>query len=101
MTQASGKSTPDESKAGATAAGDRTSGAESRELFTEVSSLVAALAKALDLTETETSEAVERGEVSLSLERDGNRNPFVNARYRGVTARVYQGAIKREPDEAG
>ena len=71
-------------------------GPESREMFTEITSLMASLAKALGLSEADTAAAVERGEVTLDLARDANGNPFVAATYKGTTARVYQGAIKRE-----
>ncbi|TAL04230.1 MAG: hypothetical protein EPO08_02280 [Rhodospirillaceae bacterium] len=69
---------------------------ESREMFTEITSLMAALAKALGLPEAEAVAAVERGEVTLNLARDANGNPYVAATRAGVTSRVYQGAIKRE-----
>jgi len=71
---------------------------ESREMFTEIASLMAAMAKALNLSEADAIAALERGEVTLGLDRDSNGNPFVAATYQGVTARVYQGAIKRETD---
>ena len=69
---------------------------ESREMFTEITSLMAALAKALGLTEAETATAVEQGQVTLNLAKDANGNPYIAATRDGVTARVYQGAIKRE-----
>jgi hypothetical protein len=68
---------------------------ESREMFTEISSLVASLAKALGLPEAETAAAVERGEIRLSLDRDANGNAFIAARHGEKSVRVYQGAIKR------
>jgi len=73
---------------------------ESREMFSEISSLVAAMAKALGLSEADAAAALEGGEISLGMDRDGNGNPFVAATYKGVTARVYQGAIKRASDGA-
>jgi hypothetical protein len=69
---------------------------ESREMFAEITALMASVAKALDLTEAETAAALERGEVTLRLDRDANGNPFVAASRGGTTARVYRGAIKRE-----
>ena len=73
--------------------------AESREMFTQISSLVASIAKALGLPEAEAAAALERGEIALSLGRDANGNPFVAARHGDRTVRVYQGAIKREGDQ--
>ena len=72
---------------------------ETREMFTEISSLVASIAKALDLPEAETAAAVERGEIELSLGRDANGNAFVVARQGGKSVRVYQGAIKHGPEK--
>jgi hypothetical protein len=66
-------------------------------MFTEISSLVAALAKALELSEADTAQAVERGEIGLNMARDANGNPFIAATHAGKTVRVYQGAIKRAP----
>ena len=71
-------------------------GPESREMFTEITSLMAALAKALAMSEADTVAALDRGEITLAMNRDANGNPFVAATRNGVTARVYQGAIKRE-----
>ncbi len=70
---------------------------ENREMYTEIASLLATLAKALDLSESEAIAAVERGEIALDFGRDENANRYVVATYRGQTARVYQGAIKRPP----
>jgi hypothetical protein len=70
---------------------EKTNPADAREMFTEISSLVASLAKALGLPETA---AVERGEVELTLGRDANGNAFVAARHGDKAVRVYQGAIK-------
>ncbi len=69
---------------------------DSREMFTEISSLVASIAKALGLTEAETSAALERGEIVINLGRDANGNAFVAAQQGEKGVRVYQGAIKRE-----
>ncbi len=68
---------------------------ESREMFTEISSLVASLAKALGLPEAETAAALERGDIQLNLGRDANGNAFVAAQHGERSVRVYQGAIKR------
>jgi len=68
---------------------------ESREMFAEITSLMASLAKALDMSEADAVAALERGDVTLHLDRDANGNPFVAATHGSKTARVYQGAIKR------
>lgn len=69
--------------------------AESREMFTEISSLVASVAKALALPEAEAAAAIERGDLTLRLERDANGNAFVAAEQGAKSVRIYQGAIKR------
>ena len=91
MTQAS----DDNSRKNTAAPGGPRPG-ESREMFSEITSLMASLAKALNLTEAAAVTALERGEITLRLDRDANGNPYVAASHGGVTARVYQGAIKRE-----
>jgi hypothetical protein len=72
---------------------------ESREMYAEIGSLVASLAKALEINEADTAAALEQGEITLELARDSNGNAFVAARHGDKTVRVYQGAIKRPGQE--
>ena len=67
---------------------------ESREMFGEIATLMASLAKALSLSEADTIAAVEAGAVTLDFGRDANGNRFVAAGYQGRAVRLYQGAIK-------
>lgn len=72
--------------------------AANREMFNEISALMAGVSKAFDLDEAGAIEAVERGEVEMHFDTDNNGNRFVLARYQGKSARLYAGAIK---DESG
>ena len=68
---------------------------ESREMYGQIATLTASIAKALDLSESDVIAALDRGEVELSFGRDANGNRFVAVVYQGAAARIYQGAIKR------
>ena len=65
-------------------------------MYTEISALVGAIAQAFSITEAQTVTALEQGRLTLEFGRDGNANPFVTATLEGRSARVYQGAIKRD-----
>ena len=67
---------------------------ESREMYGEIATLIATLAKAFVLTDADTIAALERGEIAVEFGQDTNGNKFVAATYEGRTVRVYQGAIK-------
>ena len=67
-----------------------------REMYTEIGALIGAIAEAFAISEDEAVQAVEQSRIAMSLARDANGNPFVTATYDGRTARLYQGAIKRE-----
>jgi hypothetical protein len=69
---------------------------ENREMFNEISALVAALAKTFAIKDADAAQALESGAMTLDFAQDANGNRFVAATYGGKTARVYQGAIKRE-----
>jgi hypothetical protein len=66
-----------------------------REMYNEISALVAALAKTFAMKDAEAAQALESGAMALDFAQDANGNRFVAATYEGKTARVYQGAIKR------
>ena len=67
-----------------------------REMYTEIGALIGAIAEAFGIAHDDAVRAVEQNRVAMSLARDSNGNPFVEATYDGRTARLYQGAIKRE-----
>ena len=67
-----------------------------REMYTEIGALIGAIAEAFGISHDDAVRAVEQNRVAMSLARDSNGNPFVEATYDGRTARLYQGAIKRE-----
>jgi hypothetical protein len=67
---------------------------DSREMYGEIATLIASLAKALVLTDAETIAALERGEIAVDFGQDANTNKFVAATYQGRTVRIYQGAIR-------
>jgi uncharacterized FlgJ-related protein len=69
---------------------------DGREMYGEIAALVGALAKSFGIEESAAAAAVESGAMALTFGRDANGNRFVAATYAGRTARVYQGAIKRE-----
>jgi hypothetical protein len=66
-----------------------------REMYNEISALVAALAKTFAMKDADAAQALESGAMTLDFAEDGNGNRYVAATYQGKTARVYQGAIKR------
>ena len=67
---------------------------ESREMYGEIATLIASLAKALTLPDAEVIAAIERGEVAVDFGQDDTGNKFVAATYQGRTVRLYQGAIR-------
>jgi hypothetical protein len=69
---------------------------ERREMYAEIAALVGALAKTFAIKEAAAAEAVESGTMTLDFVSDANGNRFVAATFEGQTARVYQGAIKRD-----
>ena len=69
-----------------------------KEMYSEISALMGSIGKALSLSESDTIQAVERGEMSFEMGKDENGHNFVAVTYKGDTARIYQGAIKREAD---
>ena len=73
---------------------------ENREMYKEIAALVAAIGKAFSRPETEVIEALDKNALSLEFGRDANGNRFVLATLAGRTARIYQGAIKQEPEKA-
>lgn len=72
---------------------------ENREMYKEIAALVAAVGKAFARPESEVISALEKNQVSLEFGRDENGNRFVLATLEGQTARIYQGAIKQEPEK--
>ena len=72
--------------------------AENKEMYNEISALMGSIGKALNLSESDTIQAVERGEMSFEMAQDENGHNFVAVTYKGDTARIYQGAIKREAE---
>ena len=67
-----------------------------REMYTEIGALIGAIAEAFGISQDDAVKAVEQNRIAMSLVRDSNGNPFVEATYDGRAARLYQGAIKRE-----
>jgi len=67
---------------------------ESREMYSEIAALIAALAKTFSLKDSETAAALESGDMTLDFASDANGNRYVAATYDGKTSRIYQGAIK-------
>jgi hypothetical protein len=72
---------------------------ETREMYAEIASLVASVAKVLALTEADTIAAIERGAITLDFREDAHGNRYVAATYQGRVARVYQGAVKHAPGD--
>jgi hypothetical protein len=69
---------------------------DNREMYTEIGALIGAIAEAFGIAEDEAVRAVEQNRIAMNMARDSNGNPFVEATYDGRSARLYQGAIKRE-----
>ena len=65
-------------------------------MYTEIAALIGAIAKALSMKDADVAQALEGGAMTLEFGMDGNGNRFVAVTHQGETARVYQGAIKRE-----
>ena len=70
--------------------------AERREMYAEIAALIGALAKTFAMKDADVAAALESGAMALDFAQDSNGNRFVAATHAGTTARVYQGAIKRE-----
>lgn len=71
---------------------------ENREMYKEIAALVASIGKAFGRAESEVISALEKNAIALEFGRDENGNRFVLAAFDGKTARIYQGAIKQEPE---
>lgn len=76
-------------------------GPEGREMYSEIAALIGAIAKAFVMKDAEAAAALESGAMTLDFAKDANGNRYVAAIFAGQTARVYQGAIKREDGQAG
>ncbi len=74
---------------------------DNREMYNEIAALVASLGKAFGRPENEVVAALEKNAITLDFGRDANGNRFVLATFEGKTARLYQGAIKQEPETGG
>lgn len=68
-------------------------------MYKEIATLVASLGKAFVRPESEIVAALEKNQIALEFGRDANANRFVLATFEGQTVRVYQGAIKQEPEK--
>jgi hypothetical protein len=73
---------------------------DSREMYPEIAALVAAIAKAFARPDGEVIAALESNAIGLEFAQDENGNRFVLASFEGRTARIYQGAIKGEPEKS-
>jgi hypothetical protein len=71
---------------------------ESREMHQEIAELLASVAKALAISDSDCIAALESGDLSLALDQDENGNRYINATHGGRTVRVYKGAIRHSPD---
>ena len=69
---------------------------DKREMYTEIGALIGAIAEAFGISEDEAVRAVEQNRIAMTMVRDSNGNPYVEATLEGRSARLYQGAIKRE-----
>ncbi len=67
---------------------------ENREMYGEIAALVAALAQAFAIKDSDAAAAVESGAMTLGFAEDANGNRYMAAAYQGKEARVYQDAIK-------
>jgi hypothetical protein len=65
-------------------------------MYTEISTLIGAIAEAFGISHEEAVRAVEQSRIAMTFGRDAHGNAFVEANYEGRTARLYRGAIKRE-----
>jgi hypothetical protein len=74
---------------------------DNREMYNEIAALVASIGKAFGRPESEVISALEKNAIALEFGRDENGNRFVLATFEGRTARLYQGAIKQEPEKGG
>ena len=72
--------------------------AETREMYTEIAALIGAIAKALEMKDSDIAQALEQSAMTLEFGMDANENRFVAVSHEGRTVRVYQGAIKRATD---
>lgn len=72
---------------------------ENREMYKEIAALIAAIGKAFARPEGDVIALLDQQAVSLEFSRDANGNRFVLATLEGRTARIYQGAIKQEPEK--
>jgi hypothetical protein len=74
---------------------------DKREMYTEIGALIGAIAEAFGVTQDDAARAVEQNRIAMTMSRDSNGNPFVEATFEGRSARIYQGAIKREQSKPG
>ncbi len=70
-------------------------------MYTEIGALIGAIAKALAMKDADVAAKLENGAMTLEFGVDANGNRFVAVHHEGHTARVYQGAIKRDSSEEG
>ncbi len=74
---------------------------EGREMYDEINALIGAVAKALDVSETEVVTAIEQGRLGMEMLTDGEgRNCLEVTSDDGRVARIYQGAIFRVGEQA-
>ena len=66
---------------------------ENREMYTEITTLVGSIAKALELTEEDTVKALEANEIDVAMGEDDDGQRFIALEYQGKKARLYKGAI--------
>ncbi|WP_146002752.1 hypothetical protein [Telmatospirillum siberiense] len=71
---------------------------DEREMYAEMNALLGSIAKAFDLEPQEAARAVEAGEVGIEMREDFRGERYLAAQYRGRSAQIYQGAIKRPPE---
>lgn len=70
---------------------------DTREMYKEIATLIASLAKAFELSDSDVVAALDNNAIVLDFGEDENENRFVRATHGGKTVRIYQGAIKQEP----
>lgn len=71
---------------------------DDREMYDEISALVGAVGKALDISDIDAITAIEQGRLTMEMLTDDDGQNYVQVACDGRTARVYPGAIFREGD---
>ena len=71
---------------------------DSRQSYDEISALVASVAKALDMDDSDVIFAIEQGQLGMEMCTDAEKQNYILVRYDGRIAHVYPGAVFRPTD---